>query len=115
MVRLGNRKKDGTPVTACADCKSDWARRYNRKHMGWQDLWDAQRGLCAFCGLALADDNSTHRDHDHMTGRVRGLVHAHCNQMIGGVENAVAAVGWDRLLAYLRTSSEPNRARALTP
>ena len=32
----------------------------------------------------------------------RGLVHARCNQMIAGVEDAVRLIGLDRLLTYLR-------------
>jgi len=58
--------------------------------------------MCAFCGLPLPDDNTVHLDHDHVTGRKRGLVHAKCNIMIGGVERALMIMKWDKVMAYLR-------------
>ena len=100
MVPNGAKRADGSSQLICADCKSAWARRSNRKRMGWQDLWDKQRGLCAFCGQPLTDDNRTHLDHDHVTGRKRGLVHSQCNQMIAGIENAVRATGMTRISQY---------------
>lgn len=44
-------------------------------------------GDCAFCGKFGAD---LVVDHDHMTGRIRGLVHPACNRMIGSHNNATA-------------------------
>jgi hypothetical protein len=101
LVPNGAKRKDGLAQLVCADCKSAWGRRSNRKRNGFQALWDAQHGLCAFCSQPLADDNTTHRDHNHTTGVVRGLVHAQCNQMIGGIENAIALVGLDALVRYI--------------
>jgi len=99
-VANGQKHKDGTSIVICADCKAAYAQRWHRKKQGWQAFWDAQRGLCAFCGQSLVDDSTTHLDHNHVTGVKRGLVHAQCNQMIGGIESAVALVGWTRLTAY---------------
>jgi recombination endonuclease VII len=101
LIRGGGKHKDGSPVMVCADCRSIWHQRHYRKKSGFAALWDQQRGLCAFCLQMLADDNTTHRDHNHATGEVRGLVHAQCNQMIGGIENAVALVGLERIGHYL--------------
>jgi hypothetical protein len=101
MVPNGQKHKDGSPQLVCADCVSTWKQRYHRKKSGFAALWDHQHGLCAFCGQLLADDNTTHRDHNHATGDVRGLVHAQCNQMIGGIENAIALVGLDGIARYL--------------
>jgi len=102
LVPNGAKHQDGTPQMVCADCRSTWGRRYNCKRQGFYDWWERQRGLCAFCGQPLVDDNTTHLDHDHATGRKRGLVHVQCNQMIGGIENAVALVGLDALVRYMR-------------
>jgi len=101
LVQGGPRHKDGTPVMVCADCRSVWSRKYNRKKSGFLEFWDRQKGLCAFCGQQLVDDNTVHLDHNHKTGRKRGLVHAQCNQMIGGIENAVALVGMHNIVRYL--------------
>lgn len=103
MVPNGQKHKDGTAQMICADCRSIWSQRYNRKKTGFAALWDAQHGLCAFCEQPLADDNTTHRDHNHATGTVRGLVHAQCNQMIGGLELAISLVGLNRVCAYIQS------------
>lgn len=99
--RMVARQQRGRTVMICVDCKADIARRAHRKKIGWQEFWDRQHGLCAFCGQPLADDNTTHLDHDHATGRKRGLVHSQCNLAIGGVEVALKLVPMERLIKYL--------------
>jgi len=110
LVPNGAKHKDGTSVMICATCKADWSRRWKRKRDGWQAFWDAQHGLCALCGQPLTDDRNTHLDHNHVTGRKRGLVHVQCNQMLGGIENAIALIGLDKLVQYLR----PERRACIT-
>jgi hypothetical protein len=46
----------------------------------------AQGGGCAICGRAAHNGNDTrklHVDHDHETGRVRGILCANCNRILG--------------------------------
>jgi len=101
-LRATNRvNKDGSSVTYCIDCKADWARRANRKKNGFAERMRCQNGLCAFCGQPLPDDNTVHLDHNHQTSVKRGLVHAHCNHYIGGIEKAIALVGADAMLRYI--------------
>ena len=111
LVPTSARHKDGTNVMVCADCKTEWSRRYHRKKTGFYEWWDRQHGLCALCGQPLVEDKTTHLDHNHTTGQKRGLVHARCNHMIGGVEATIALVGLDRLLAYLRSDPTPQDPR----
>ena len=71
-----------------------------------QRLYDAhfkrQKGKCALCREPLsAVRRFNHLDHDHKTGRYRGIVHHTCNHALGGVDAAIALVGLDRLLLYL--------------
>jgi hypothetical protein len=101
LVPNGAKNKNGTSVMVCADCRVLWRRKYYRKKQGFGALWDSQGGLCAFCNQPLVDDNTTNKDHDHVTGRVRGLVHAQCNQMIAGLEHTLRLVGWERARRYL--------------
>ncbi len=53
----------------------------------WQLLFDQQRGQCALCRLPMEaagrGAGSAAVDHDHATGKVRGLLHNSCNQAIG--------------------------------
>lgn len=57
----------------------------------YDQLFEAQDGLCAVCG---EPETMTNRgivrrlsvDHDHQTGRVRGLLCANCNTAVGFIE-----------------------------
>lgn len=44
-----------------------------------QQMYDSQGGLCAICRVGWA----THVDHDHSTGKVRGLLCRQCNAGLG--------------------------------
>lgn len=105
MVANGGTHKDGTPQLQCKECvrvsKRDSMRRKNKR----DEWWDKQGGLCAFCGQHLVNDNTTHREHNHVTGEERGLVHARCNQMISGIEDAMAMLGVERVVRWMRANS----------
>lgn len=47
-------------------------------------MLDNQGGLCAICNKALKiGDSTTHVDHNHTTGLVRGVLCNHCNRLLG--------------------------------
>lgn len=65
---------------------------------------------CSLCGAVSPGRDSPDKkwkaghwnvDHDHKTGRVRGLLCHTCNVRVGAYEQLVESVGIDRLLAYL--------------
>jgi hypothetical protein len=56
---------------------------------------EAQGGTCATCGA-----KPEHVDHDHKTGRVRGVLCFNCNQALGNVRDDVLTLS--RLGTYLR-------------
>lgn len=63
-------------------------------------IFERQHGKCAICGSENPGGrgNSFHIDHDHKTGKVRGLLCARCNHQLGTIENEE----WmTRALAYL--------------
>lgn len=45
----------------------------------------AQGGVCALCGMPLAD--AAVADHNHTTGQMRGVLHRSCNSLLGVLEN----------------------------
>ncbi len=57
-------------------------KRYGLTITAYRDLLDRQSGACAIC-LSLPNRNRLHIDHDHATGRVRGLLCTRCNAGIG--------------------------------
>jgi hypothetical protein len=76
-------------------------------------MWEAQDGKCYLCDRVLADDSSTHIDHDHRCCRAhkscsycrRGLACKQCNQIIGlaGDDPEKLRLVADRLEAVLAT------------
>lgn len=54
-----------------------------------------QGGLCPLCGkeIDLSEKGEGVLDHDHDTGRIRGLLHRSCNAAEGKISNAAARWG----------------------
>ncbi len=72
--------------------------RYGITADDYDRLFDAQRGLCAGCWKAPA----AHVDHDHATGKVRGLLCFNCNQALGNSRDDIEVLR--RLVNYLHAS-----------
>ena len=56
------------------------------------EQWHKQGGLCRLCRLPLPKTTCV-ADHDHRTGRLRGLLHRPCNSVLGSVENGAKRYG----------------------
>ena len=74
--------------------------------MGREELLAAQGNKCASCFTAGCTwgkgfKNKWHIDHDHKTGRVRGILCSRCNLILGQVQDDVEYM-W-KLCAYLNT------------
>jgi hypothetical protein len=88
------------------------AQRYNLKKYGlsveqYTEMVKKQEGLCWICG-----SNTSHRtgtryklfvDHDHKTGKVRGLLCHHCNAGLGHFEDKKELL--EKAIRYLNESS----------
>ena len=70
-----------------------------------RDVMIAERdGRCDICGerpvSPLPTQNQLHVDHDHNTGKIRGLLCSRCNRAIGALGDSVE--GLLRAITYLK-------------
>lgn len=66
----------------------------------YRDMYVEQRGRCAGCLMPFGAD-TPRVDHDHETGRVRGLLHGTCNSILGFVGDDASRLEF--LAKYLRS------------
>lgn len=62
----------------------------------YEDMMVVQGGVCALCG-GVNRTNRLSVDHDHETGKVRGLLCIACNRGLGHIER----VGFWHMAEYL--------------
>ena len=94
------REYNRTPAKKVSNRKSHLKRKYGLTLEAFDALLASQGGGCAICGRPDADNV----DHDHKTGRVRGILCFNCNVAIGHVaedEDRLAAA-----TAYLARDDE---------
>jgi hypothetical protein len=78
--------------------RADLKRKYGITLEDYFEMLSEQGGTCACCDATEADTRGyiLHVDHCHETGRVRGLLCASCNNILGRVNDSPAHL---RLLA----------------
>ncbi len=76
--------------------------KYGLTASNWQKMFERQYGRCAICGIDHKDtDRGLFVDHNHSTGKVRGLICINCNLVIGNSrENCAYLI---HTIEYLRT------------
>lgn len=62
-------------------------------------LLDKQNNCCAVCGISFKDKRP-HVDHDHKTGRVRGVLCQNCNLVIGHAYENISIL--EKVILYLK-------------
>ena len=95
------------------DVKREMQRRHMKRHYGitperYFELLDAQGGKCLGCDY-IHDDGGVgkrklHVDHDHKTGKIRGLLCHQCNAAIGFLREDPARLR--RLADYIESHLE---------
>ena len=67
--------------------RAAWLKwRYGITPEQWQEMFDAQGGLCGICHGPQQGKRRLGLDHNHETGKVRGLLCDRCNLLVGKVE-----------------------------
>lgn len=64
-------------------------RRYGVNAEWYAQQLSIQHNLCDICKDPLVPGRSTHIDHNHSTGLVRGLLCHHCNILIGNAKEDI--------------------------
>src|SRR5712692_6766747 len=77
-----------------------WSK-YRIRLDDWQEIYEAQAGVCALRGCTFRSTRVMHYDHDHVTGRFRGILCAGCNTNLGVYESYVTD---SRVANYLKRS-----------
>lgn len=78
--------------------------RYGLTLEGYMSILEEQKYGCAICGLVPKDgDKRLHVDHDHKTGKVRGLLCNNCNTALGFLEDDSKRI--EKMLSYLALHS----------
>jgi hypothetical protein len=85
---------------------SMWARDLRRAYgitpEEYTEMYVAQKGCCKLCGDRIwLKHKTTHLDHCHKTGKVRGVLCIHCDRGLGGIKDSPQALY--RALYYVLT------------
>jgi hypothetical protein len=84
--------------------RSEWLKQYGLTKETYQVMVNAQEGRCAVCRRKPQDCNRRNEnlavDHNHLTGKVRGLLCHHCNVAIGLASESADRL--EMLARYLR-------------
>lgn len=62
-------------------------RKYGIDHAEYNAMLDRQDGKCAICKDKCKSGKRLCVDHDHATGRVRGLLCSRCNTALGSLDD----------------------------
>lgn len=108
----------------CKTCDKKGAKRYHKLHPEtnrtyklkrnydltpeeYEQMFIAQGGRCAICGRHQDDlDHPLAVDHDHLTGKVRGLICYSCNHVLGRVGDSIRIL--QAAIAYLERANNAN-------
>ena len=81
-------------------------RTYNLEIKDYFLMLDNQKNKCAICGNELiSDKRETHIDHNHKTGKVRGILCSQCNRGIGTFDDDATLL--QKAVNYLIEKNKP--------
>lgn len=82
------------------DCKIKNKTYYLKSTYGlsqedFNDIYTTQKGMCCICKTVISSEvgqtkkGKAHVDHDHLTGKVRGLLCTKCNTLLGMANDSI--------------------------
>lgn len=80
-------------------------KKYGISIAQFEAMWEKQKGLCAICGRRLTKGDKGYAiDHDHNTGRVRGLLCPVCNKLLGMAYEDITIL--EKAIVYLKVEQK---------
>jgi hypothetical protein len=77
--------------------------RYNITQEQYNELFDKQKGKCGICGKHQSElKKALYIDHNHITGKVRGLLCSKCNFGIGNLNDDINML--TQAITYLKNN-----------
>ena len=106
-VRANQKKHQLTETYAATRLRLHLARKFKITVEQYNAMLEAQNGVCKICGFSCgAKRRGTRKmmslsvDHDHSTGKVRGLLCNSCNVGLGRFKDNINSL--ERAVAYLK-------------
>jgi hypothetical protein len=82
-----HRARRANPIVKRAERSAYLKRKYGISIDEYDAMLARQGGGCGVCGSSPSDAISLHIDHDHRTGRIRGLLCFVCNSSLGELDD----------------------------
>lgn len=106
-LRTYNRERHRQRTTA-EHRRAMWRKDYGMSEADYAAILKRQKGVCAICrqpetAKRNGQIKALHVDHDHATGKVRGLLCSRCNTALGGFGDDIKRL--NRAIRYLRLHS----------
>jgi hypothetical protein len=100
-----HKNKDNRPYCYSTDRDRKLKYQYGISLAEYDVMLSRQGGCCAICGTSdTGKRKAFHVDHDHNTGRIRGLLCGNCNSGIGNLRDDVGLL--NRAIQYLLANSK---------
>lgn len=74
---------------------TNWVRRAKGNYVSEQvfkEMMDSQKNCCAICDRELTTTKLTCVDHNHVTGKIRGILCRNCNTGLGMLKDSISTL-----------------------
>lgn len=100
-----NHKMRPRPNFSALNKRRHLKSKYNMTLEKYNQMFEDQRGVCAVCGVPAGDlKRNLAVDHNHRTGKIRGLLCFACNSLIGRIEKNPLLI--PTMMKYIRTRNK---------
>lgn len=98
-INARNRKNYNTEKGKAYYCQRYLREKYGITILEKMLLLEKQGGRCAICGTDEFNGKSPCVDHDHTTGKIRGILCGNCNNALGLIKDNVLIA--QQMIVYL--------------